>query len=129
MNNITFNPTKFAFKRVNIDPPGYVVYEKDHGGLTDGNPDFLRLNVYLSQSGSFVTIWTGLFDPCISEGALKFKDSHLMNFSSQYYEVHFRGYISDNETAKTILDAVRLDNYRPSKLEVDEDERLCCNLL
>ncbi len=129
MNDTTFNPIKFGFKRVDIDPAGYDVYEKDLGKLTDGKPDFLRLNVFLSQSGSFVTIWSGVFDPAISEGALKFENSHLIDFSSLYYEVHFCGHIDDNETAKIILDAVRLGNYRPSKLELDDEGRLCCNVL
>lgn len=124
-----FDPLKFGFNRVNMNPPGYTVYEKDLGDLTKENPDFLRLNIFLSQDGDFVTVWAGLFDAAFAEGRLEFENSHLINFHEQYHETRFRGYIKDNKTATIILKTLMLDNYYPSKLELDEEGRLCCNSL
>lgn len=47
MMSNAFDPLEFGFKRVNMNPPGYTVYEKDLGDLTKENPDFLRLNIFL----------------------------------------------------------------------------------
>mgnify|MGYP006148102065 CR=1 FL=1 len=121
----TFDPLKFGFQRVDIDPPGYSVYEQNLGLLTEKNPDFLRLNLFLSQSDTYVTIWWGLFDPLFAEGRLEFENSHLIDFHEQYFEYLFKGTIKDNETAKTILDAVSHHHNVPSKLVVIDGEFRC----
>lgn len=127
MMSNAFDPLEFGFKRVDMNPPGYTVYEKDLGDLTKENPDFLRLNIFLSQDGDFVTVLAGLFDAAFADGRLEFENSHLISFHEQYHETRFRGYIRDNKTAARVLETLKLDNYYPSKLEIDGEGRLCCN--
>jgi len=124
-----FDPLKFGFYRLDIDPPNFSIFERDLGALTETGLDYLRLNVFLSQSKHYVTVWAGLFDPGISTDVLKFKNQHLMDFHQDYYEIRFRGNIRDKDTAKVILEALDLDRYSPSKLEVDDQGRLCCTPL
>ena len=121
----TFDPLKFGFQRVNLNPSGYSVYEQNLGSLTEKNPDFLRLNLFLSQADTYVTIWWGLFDPVFAEGKLEFENSHLIDFHDAYFEYLFKGTIKDNETAKVILEAVAYHHNVPSKLVVEDGEFRC----
>ena len=52
--------------------PGDVsVYEYSNHPAVDGNPDFLRLNLYLTRDGNYVTIWNGLLEILFTEAEFK----------------------------------------------------------
>ena len=66
----TFDPEVFGFVRLqDFQIPGGVdVYEVRNHPAVDGHADVLRLNIYLSKDGMFVTIWSGLLEPTMTEG-------------------------------------------------------------
>jgi hypothetical protein len=66
---MTFDPTQFGFVqlrdfRIAESVP---VYEYKNHPAVDGTKDFLRLNLYLTVDGSYVTIWHGLLEPLFAE--------------------------------------------------------------
>ena len=96
MNEITpetFDPSCWNFRKLKDFeyPGGVLVYEYDNHPVVDGAPDFLRLNLYLSKDGDYVTIWFGLLDPLFAELRLGPVQTPA-NFSfEEYDEVLFRG--------------------------------------
>lgn len=129
MNVVGFNPCEYGFKRLDISYQGLIFFERDLHIEPRVKPDFLRLNVYLTQDDSFVTIWSGLFDPHLSEDALPMKIPEDFNFGDAYNQDLFRGYIETEVEASVIFKVLRLENYHPSVLEADSDGNLMCSAL
>jgi hypothetical protein len=86
------------------------LYEYRNHAAVDGKADVLRLNVYLTFSGSFVTIWFGLIEPYMASGLFEPPISEL-DFQSMYCEPLFRGYIDTQEEASVIVKALRPMHY------------------
>jgi hypothetical protein len=127
---MTFDPIQHGFLKLDLAFPGGVpVYELDLEGIEQGTHDKMRLNCYLSQDGDFVTIWYGLIDAHMTEISLGFADDPTFDFSEQYEESLFRGYIATDETGAVILEALRLGLQTPNILILDETGRLECQLL
>jgi hypothetical protein len=136
-----FDPAVFDFVQLSDFRMGGVVraYEYRNHHTVDGDENFLRLNVYLSKDGEFVTIWYGLLEPLfteaeLKEGSLTFaeKPDDLDVFLSSYNDDLFKGYIDSNETAERIFKALGLDTPRhalPSELRAGADNKLCCDPL
>ncbi len=127
---MAFDPTKHGFLKLDFAYPGGVaVYERDLDGIDQSTHDKMRLNCYLTQDGDFVTVWDGLIDAHLTGISLGFGDDPSFDFSEQYEEPLFRGYIGDDETGKIILKALRLEQKTPNILVVLEQGRLECHLL
>ncbi len=108
-----------------------MVYEYNNHPIVDGAPDFLRLNVYLSKDGDFITIWFGLIDPVFAEAKLEGVEKPAdFSFHDQYNEPLFRGYIDSHEAAGYILKALRVGGRYavPQVLGGGEDNKLRCDL-
>ena len=77
-----FDPVSAGFFRLlDFQFPGNIdVYEYHNHAAVNGRADVLRINIYLSRDGSYVTIWNGLIEPALAEvrfdlpGDLCFKD-------------------------------------------------------
>jgi hypothetical protein len=107
-----FDPTALGFVSLRgfEFPGGVAVYEYASDQVVDGNPDFLRLNAYLSKDGDFVTIWRGLLEPLFAESRLGFVDlPDGFDFHENYTEELFRGCIECQDAARHIIKALRLD--------------------
>jgi len=89
----------------------------------------MRLNVYLSRDGSFVTIWNGLVEPMLAEA--RFEIPALPSFQDIYCEPQFRGHIEWHEDAATILHAIRIQTIYPNGPEIltGAPNDLCCEPL
>jgi len=131
-----FDPKKFDFVKLkNFTYPGGVsVYEYKNHATVDGVPNFLRLNLYLSKDGDFVTIWFGLIEPLFTEARLKsVKIPSCFDLGEQYTEGLFRGYIDSQEGATYILKALRVGTpkgyTRPQILSANADNKLECNFI
>ena len=127
-----FDPESAGFIRLrNFQiPVGVEVYELRNHAVVDGMVDVLRLNIYLSKDGSFVTIWNGLVEPMLAEGQFEIPD--LPDFHDIYCERLFRGYIEFNEDALVILKALRIDSGRhgvPQRLAGAPSDLRCETLL
>ena len=107
-----FDPESTGFIRLrNFKiPVGVDVYELRNHAVVDGMVDVLRINIYLSKDGSFVTIWNGLVEPMLAEGQFDIPD--LPSFQDIYCETLFRGHIEFGEDALVILKALRIDSGR-----------------
>lgn len=128
----TFDPTAFSFLRLRDFefPAGVAVYEYANHPAVEGDPDFLRINAYLSKDGDFVTIWRGLLEPLFVESRLGFADMpDGFDFRDAYTEELFRGHIDSDEAAAHIIKALRLDAVAPQRLGTGPDGKLQCNLL
>ena len=110
-----FDPTKFDFVRLqNFHFPGDVsVYEYKNHPVVDGKKDFLRINLYLSMDGSYVTIWHGLLEPIFTDAECE--NGRLTSAAepedfdfADYNEDLFRGYIDSDEAAGYIFKALRV---------------------
>jgi hypothetical protein len=119
----SFIPLDFAF------PGGVKVFEHFREGIDHTKHDMMRLNTYLSQDGDFVTVWWGLIDSVMVEMKLGFFNDDNFRFHQTYDEPLFRGYISDNETGDTILNALRFEQTTPNILSLSKDGKLECNAL
>ncbi|MEL6362231.1 MAG: hypothetical protein AAFR21_14230 [Pseudomonadota bacterium] len=127
---MAFSPTHHGFFKLDFTFPGGVtVYELDLVGIDQGAHDTLRLNCYLSQDGDFVTVWYGLLDAHMTEISLGFDHDPTFDFTEQYEEPLFRGYIEDDKTGAVILKALRLEQKTPNVLVVPEQGRLECHAL
>ena len=127
---MAFDPTQHGFLKLDFTFPGGVaVYELDLEGIDQDEHDTLRLNCYLSQDGDFVAVWHGLLDAHMTEMSLGFDHDPTFDFTEQYEEPLFRGYIENNETGAVILKALRLGQKTPNLLVVPERGRLECRLL
>lgn len=125
---MSFDPEKHGFKKISYtSAPGEVAhYELTSNEIELREYDMARLNVYLTQDRDFVNVWFGLLDAWGAEYQLGFADDQRLNFREIYDEFLFRGYIEDNETGKTILNALRIDRYSPQALRVDDEGKLEC---
>lgn len=127
---MTFDPTKHGFLRLDFTFPGGVaVFERELEGIDQHTHDKLRLNCYISQDGDFVTVWDGLIDAHMTGISLGFGDDPTFDFSEQYEETLFRGYIADDKEGAVILNALRLEQKTPNILVVPTNGRLECRLL
>jgi hypothetical protein len=127
-----FDPTAFQFVRLRgfEFPGGVAVYEYASHVVVDGNPDFLRINVYLTKDGEFVTIWRGLLEPLFAETKLGFVDMpDDFDFGRSYTEELFRGYAESDEAARHIIKALRLDTVPPQALSSGTDGKLRCDVI
>lgn len=138
---MTFDPIQFGFVELrdfriaNTVP----VYEYKNHPTVDGTKNFLRLNLYLTRDGTYVTIWHGLLEPLFAEA--EFTEGRLasvakpadMDFIHSYNETLFRGYIESTETAEHIFKALRVgkDGYYalPQMLIAGKDNTLTCCLM
>lgn len=138
---MTFDPTQFSFVQLQDFriADSVSVYEYKNHPSVDGKRDFLRLNLYLTLDGTYVTIWHGLLEPLFAEAELR--DGSLasvsrpanMDFMHSYNEDLFRGDIDSTETAEHILKALRVGaggRYAvPSMLTAGTDNLLTCRLM
>jgi hypothetical protein len=138
---MTFDPTQFGFVQLrDFRIAGSVpVYEYKNHPAVDGTKDFLRLNVYLTLDGSYVTIWHGLLEPLFAE--TEFTEGRLASvarpantdFIRSYNEDLFRGYIDSAEAAEHIFKALRVGasgRYAlPQVLTGGRDNALTCRLM
>jgi hypothetical protein len=116
MPTTTFDPTQFGFVELRDFRIGgsVAVYEYKNHPAVDGTKDFLRLNLYLTMDGTYVTIWYGLLEPLFAEA--EFAEGRLasvdkpadMDFMHSYNEDLFRGDIGSSETARHIFKALRV---------------------
>ena len=132
----TFDPTSSHFiKLQNFEFPGGIsVYEYNNHPQVNGEPDFVRLNLYLSKDGEFVTIWFGLLEPIFTESKLESVGKPAdFDFRDAYVEELFKGYIDTQEVGAHILKALRVDSSRsyaaPQMLSADSDNQLRCDVL
>jgi hypothetical protein len=132
-----FDPTEFGFVLLKgfQFPGGVHVYEYGNHPTVDGAPDFLRLNVYLSRDGSYVTIWHGLLEPIAAEAKLAHARAPKDGFDlhSLYDERLFKGYVDSAETAKHVFNALRIGqpghHALPQVLSVTAGNTLRCDLV
>lgn len=127
---MAFDPTRHGF--LNLDfkfPGGVAVYELDLPGIDQSKHDTMRLNCYLTQDIEFITVWYGLLDAHMTEISLGYADDPTFDFTEQYEEPLFRGYIDNDETGTIIFKALRLEQKTPNILGVPEHGRLECRLL
>jgi hypothetical protein len=137
-----FDPTEFNFTllRDYRIPGGLLVYEYKNHPTVDGSTDFLRLNLYLTTDGNYVTIWWGLLEPMFAEGAFE-KDERLasvekpadLEFLNAYEQQLFRGYIDSDDAAGHIFKALRITESTqyelPQVLRGGPDNKLKCELM
>ena len=128
-NEVGFNPCDYGFKRLDISHQGLTFFERELNMEPKTKPDFLRLNIYLSQDGAFVTIWSGLFDPAPSEGVLPVNLPPDFDFREMYNQDLFRGYIETDAEANVIFKALRFGDYRAGVLFADKAGCLVCSSL
>ena len=134
-----FDPSQFGFVPLrNFQLPGGVrVFEYANHPSVDGAHDFLRLNLYLSKDGNYVTIWNGLLDPIATE--VKLQAAHIetppeFDLHSSHDEALFKGHIESTETATHIFKALRIEKTRgryalPQVLSAGTDKKLRCDLM
>jgi len=130
-----FDPTKFNFVRLEKFqfPGGVAVYEYKNHPAVSGNGDFLRINLYLSMDGDYVTIWHGLLEPLATE--VEFEGGRMTSVAKpegfdlgNYTEQLFRGYIDSDEIAQCVFKALRVGEYLlPQILSAGADHKLRCD--
>lgn len=138
----SFDPTLFDFVRLRdfLIGGSVPVFEYRNHPTVDGGKNFLRLNVYLSRDGEYVTVWRGLLEPMFTEAeltegqlALVDKPDDLSAFLRSYNETLFRGYIDSDDTAEHILQALRIQSSSqyplPQELRRGSDNKLSCDKL
>jgi hypothetical protein len=126
----SFDPTASGFVSLRgfEFPGGVAVYEYANNQVVDGNPDFLRINAYLSKDGDFITIWRGLLEPLVAESRLGFVDlPDDLDLHESFTEELFRGYIETQEAARHIIKALRLDTGPAQVLSTGSDGKLRCD--
>lgn len=138
---MTFDPTQFGFVQLRDFriADSVTVYEYKNHQAVDGTKEFLRLNLYLTVDGTYVTIWYGLLEPLFAEA--EFVEGRLasvakpadMDFIHSYNEDLFRGDIDSAETAEHIFKALRVGKSGryavPSLLTGGKDNTLTCDLM
>ncbi|MBX9825227.1 MAG: hypothetical protein K2Y27_09550 [Xanthobacteraceae bacterium] len=131
-----FDPTQLGFTLLErFEFPGGVhVYEYRNHPTVDGVPNFLRLNLYLSRDGSYVTIWHGLLEPIAAEARLANVGKPTdFDLHSLYDEPLFKGHIDSAEAATHILKALRIGqpghHERPQVLSVSPGSGLRCDFV
>src|ERR1700691_2172267 len=81
--------------------PGVSFYEYKNHPTVNGTKDYLRLNLYLTKSGDYVTIWSGLLEWLGTEMELRHgrlapvekPDPKEFDYPGSYNEDIFKGYI------------------------------------
>jgi hypothetical protein len=96
--------------------------------VVDGKADVMRLNVYLTQDGDFVTIWFGLIEPFMAEGLFEPPITDL-DFQSMYQQPLFRGYIANQSEASVILNSLRLNTYGAPQVLLGAPHDIRCGQL
>jgi hypothetical protein len=94
----------------------------------DGKANLLRLNVYLTRDGDFVTIWFGLIEPFMAEGQFEPPITDL-DFHSMYNQPLFRGYITSQSEASVILNSLRLNGYGTPQVLLGAPHDIRCEQL
>ena len=135
-----FDPARFNFVKLeDFRIPGDVlVYEYRNHPAVDGREDFLRLNLYMTVDGEYVTIWHGLLEPMFAEAECE--NGRLASVTTpddfdfgNYTEDLFRGHIDSDETAAYIFKALRVRESpryrRPQVLRCGVDNGLRCDWL
>ena len=110
-----FDPTSAGFVRLRDFqfPGGIDVYEYCNHAAVDGQADILRLNIYLSRDGSYVTIWNGLIEPTMMESKFDLPGGQQdLRFQDLYCETLFRGHVELADEAAIILNALRIAGGR-----------------
>ena len=135
-NMDVFDPTTFNFLPLrNFQFPGGVsVFEYKNHAAVEGESDFLRLNLYLSKDGDYVTVWFGLLEPLFTESKMESATvPDDFDFRDAYNEELFKGHIISNETARHILHALRIGTSHtyaaPHILTIDSKETLRCEVM
>ncbi len=136
----SFDPTQFGFVRLrDFQVAGSVpAYEYKNHPAVDGTKDFLRLNLYLTRDGNYVTIWHGLLEPLFAE--IEFTEGRLasvarpadMDLGRTYNEDLFRGHIDSTETAEHIFKALRIGvdrRYAFPEVLSGKDNKLACGAM
>ena len=127
---MAFDPAHHGFLKLDFTFPGGVtIHERELEGIDQRQHDTLRLNSYLTQDGDFVTVWYGLLDAHMTEMSLGFDHDPTFDFTEQYDEPLFRGYIGDDQSGAVILKALRLEHRTPSKLLVPKRGQVECHAL
>ena len=127
-----FDPTASGFVKLRSFefPGGFAVYEYANDATVDGNPDFLRINAYLSKDADFVTVWRGLLEPLFAESHLGFVDlPDACDFHKKYSEELFLGYIDSQKAAGHVIKALRLDSAPHQVLGSGPDGKLRCDMV
>jgi hypothetical protein len=137
-----FDPTRFNFVLLTDFEilGGVAVYEYRNHNIVDGRRDFLRLNLYLTKDGSYVTIWHGLLEPLgveaeLREGRLAGVERPAdFDFLAAYNQDLFRGYIDCADAAICIFEALRIGSDSghypaPQLLHARADNKLRCDML
>jgi hypothetical protein len=138
---MTFDPTQFGFVQLSDFRIADLVptYEYKNHPTVDGTKELLRLNLYLTLDGTYVTIWYGLLEPLFAEA--EFAEGRLasvarpanMDFMHSYNEDLFRGDIDSAETAEHIFKALRVGKAGryalPQMLVAGRDNSLTCELM
>ncbi len=109
---MTFAPQKHGFVRlVDFKIGGMIdAFEYGNHAVVDGKVEVLRLNIYLSCDGAFVTIWIGLIEPMIAEARFELPGAAgALDFQQIYSETLFRGYLETDADAAVVLRALRID--------------------
>lgn len=131
-----FDPTPFNFVLLRDFqyPGGVFVYEYRNQAVVDGTHDFLRLNLYLTTDGNYVTIWHGIIEPAgiemeFERGRLVGVDKPPMEHLTSCDEPLFRGYIDSPEAAAHIFKALRIGTPRtqfasPQVLRITSDNKI-----
>lgn len=104
--DMSFDPENHGFIRLtDFKLGGSVdVFECRTHSAVDGHVDLLRLNIYISRDGTFVTIWSGLVEPWLVESKFNLVPHvHELDFTNLYNEPLFCGRIEDNDDATVIL--------------------------
>ncbi len=131
-----FDPTEWNFIELKgLAHEGYPArYEYRNNPIVDGTHDFLRINLYLSRDGDYVTIFNGLLEPSYVAGMLADRNIEIpsadFNFSDAYNEDLFRGHIDSKETAECIFKAIGLKKFvHPNVLTGDANGGFACKLI
>ena len=136
----TFEPEHFNFTLLHdFRFPGPVAaYELANHPAVTGSKDFLRLNLYLTKDGNYVTIWFGLLEPIGTEMELTtgilasvIRPADLGFVHEAYNQELFKGYIDSDDAASHVFRALRVgDRFRcPQVLHAGADNELRCDYL
>jgi hypothetical protein len=144
----SFDPKRFKFIKIkdfdipgNRGGPGVSFYEYKNHAAVNGKRDYLRLNLYLTKSANYVTIWWGLLESIgtemeLREGRLASvhkPDPDEFDYREQYNEELFRGYIDSDTAARYIFKALRVGISKqyalPQVLRAGSDNKLGCYVL
>lgn len=126
----SFDPTQHGFKKLDHEfEGGLALYELILDGIDQSAHDQMRINVYLTQDGEYVTIWSGLIDSYMIELNLRAYVPDDFSFKEQYDRDLFRGYIEDDEAGAIILKALRVEKQSPNVLTISDEGKLECHAL